>query len=87
MCCAWEEERQNLLEAKGSISRQDIRMAVGQLLDYAFQMRENFGSPNKAILLPQEPPQDVVKWLEPLGIKTIWRSGRSFIDNADGQFI
>ena len=86
-CDAWEEERQNLIEAKGSISRQDIRMAVGQLLDYAFQMRENFGSLNKAILLPQEPPQDNVKWLEPLGIKVIWRSGRSFIDNADGQFI
>jgi hypothetical protein len=86
-CDAWEGERQNLIEAKGSISREDIRMAVGQLLDYAFQMREKFENPNKAILLPEEPPQDAVKWLEPLGIKVIWRSGQSFVDNVDGQFI
>ena len=85
-CDAWEAERQNLIEAKARTRREDIRMAVGQLFDYAFQMREQFDNPNKAILLPNEPPVDGVKWLEPLGIKLIWRSGRSFQDNAGGQF-
>ena len=39
-CDAWEKERFNLIEAKGSTSREDIRMAAGQLLDYAFQGKE-----------------------------------------------
>jgi hypothetical protein len=85
-CDAWEAERQNIIEAKARIRREDIRMAVGQLFDYVFQMREQFKNPNKAVLLPNEPPEDCVKWLEPLGIKLIWRSGRSFQDNAGGQF-
>jgi len=85
-CDAWEEERQNLIEAKGSTSREDIRMAVGQLFDYAFQRKEGLKQPHKAILLPAEPARDSVEWLEPLGIKIIWRRGRSFLDNANGQF-
>jgi hypothetical protein len=86
-CDAWEGERQNLIEAKGSISREDIRMAVGQLLDYRFQGREKFKHPHLAILLPKGPlPANRVKWLEPLDIKVIWRTGRSFLDNANGQF-
>lgn len=85
-CDAWEAERQNLIEAKARARREDIRMAVGQLFDYAFQMREKSKNPNKAILLPNEPPENDVRWLEPLGIKVIWRSGRSFRDNAGGQF-
>jgi hypothetical protein len=85
-CGAWEAERQNLIEAKTRARREDIRMAVGQLFDYAFQIREKYENPNKAIPLPKEPPEDDVIWLEPLGIKVIWRSGRAFRDNAGGQF-
>lgn len=86
-CDAWEQERANLVEAKGSTSREDIRMAVGQLFDYAFQVKEIFKQPNKAILLQKYPDNDRTNWLEPLGIKIIWRKGRSFMDNANGQFI
>jgi len=85
-CDAWEKERQNLIEAKGSTSREDIRMAVGQLFDYSFQGKEKYKQPNMAILFPKEPPSERVEWLEPLGIKIIWRRGRSFLDNANGQF-
>jgi hypothetical protein len=85
-CDGWEKERRNLIEAKGSTSREDIRMAVGQLLDYAFQGKEEFKRPHMAILLPNEPDPDSVKWLEPLGIKIIWRRGQSFLDNANGRF-
>ncbi len=85
-CDAWEKERGNLIEAKGTTNREDIRMAVGQLLDYAFQAKEIFKQPNKAILLQKYPGGYRANWLEPLGIKIIWRKGRSFIDNANGQF-
>jgi hypothetical protein len=86
-CDAWEKERQNLIEAKGSTSREDIRMAVGQLFDYSFQGKEKCKQPNMAILFPRKPPPERVEWLEPLGIKIIWRSIQSFLDNAGGQFI
>jgi hypothetical protein len=61
-------------------------MAVGQLLDYAFQGKAKFKQPHMAILLPNKPDDDSVKWLAPLGIKIIWRRGQSFLDNANGQF-
>ena len=86
-CDAWEQKRQNLIEAKGSTRREDVRMAVGQLFDYAFQMREKLQKPQMAILLPKKPALKSVEWLEQLGIKIIWRSGKSFVDNAGGQFI
>lgn len=87
-CDAWEAERQNLIEAKATVSRQDIRMAVGQLLDYAHQigMREDLGEPRKAILLPEQPHQNDVGWVQSAGIYVIWRSGRKFRDNAGGLF-
>jgi hypothetical protein len=61
-------------------------MAVGQLLDYAFLGKEEFGEPNKAILLPKKPDSDLEKWLRHLHISIIWREGESFRDNADGRF-
>jgi hypothetical protein len=85
-CDAWEDERQNLIEAKGTINRQDIRMAVGQLLDYAHHIRKDLGDPNKAILLPEKPNQNDAGWVESAGINIIWRSGRRFQDNTGGQF-
>jgi hypothetical protein len=85
-CDAYEKDRQNLIEAKSSASREHIRMAVGQILDYAFQGRKSFGEPNKAILLPSEPSADIVDWLESLKIKVIWREKKAFLDNANGQF-
>jgi hypothetical protein len=85
-CDAFEEDRQNLIEAKSSASREHIRMAVGQLLDYAFQGIKKFGDPHKAILLPSEPRSDIVDWLDSLQIKIIWRRKEVFLDNANGQF-
>lgn len=85
-CDAWEAERHNLVEAKAQTRREHVRMAVGQLFDYAFQMRNYLENPNKAILLPNQPSEDTVKWLEPLDISLIWRSGQSFQDNAGGRF-
>lgn len=86
-CDGWEKERQNLIEAKASTRREDIRMAVGQLLDYAYQGKEIYQQPHMAILLPSKPNFASIKWLSPLQIGVIWRSGRSFFDNANGQFI
>ncbi|MGB6821613.1 MAG: hypothetical protein WBE21_06010, partial [Candidatus Acidiferrales bacterium] len=47
-CDAYEKDRGNLIEAKCSAKREYIRMAVGQLFDYAYLGRERFGKPNMA---------------------------------------
>lgn len=85
-CDAYEAERRNLIEAKSSASREHVRMAVGQILDYAFQGKKKFGYSHKAILLPRKPNPDLVEWLDSLKIKVIWREGKVFLDNANGQF-
>ena len=85
-CDGYERERGNLIEAKSSARREHIRMAVGQLLDYAFQGKEELGEPNKAILLPNKPHPKIAEWLLSLEIRIIWRERGSFLDNANGQF-
>jgi hypothetical protein len=86
-CDAFERARRNLIEAKSSTSREHIRMAAGQLLDYAFQIEGKFGKPHMAILLPQEPEQNLVNWLPQLTISLVWRKNAAFLDNANGQFM
>jgi hypothetical protein len=61
-------------------------MAVGQLLDYAFLAGRQTKDPGKAILVPRRPGDDVLSWLQSLGISVIWRKAGSFVDNANGRF-
>jgi hypothetical protein len=79
----FHKRRRQLIEAKASTSRGDIRMAIGQLADYA-----RFIEPplDRAILLPAKPSQDLVELLNRQGISAIWREGPGFQDNADGRF-
>jgi hypothetical protein len=85
-CDAYEPRWKNLVEAKSSITRQNIRMAAGQLLDYAYQGRETFGEPRMAILLPEKPKDSDVEWLSDRKISLIWEERGSFVDNAGGAF-
>jgi hypothetical protein len=85
-CDAYEPRWKNLIEAKSSSTRQNIRMAVGQLLDYGYQERETFGEPKMAILLPEEPENRDVEWLSDYNISLIWEERGSFVDNAGGAF-
>jgi hypothetical protein len=85
-CDAYEKKRGNLIEAKCSARREYIRMAVGQLLDYAYLGKERFGKPNLAILLPKSPDQDSLDWLSELKISVVWKEKNVFLDNANGLF-
>jgi hypothetical protein len=85
-CDAFEHERNNLIEAKCSATREYIRMATGQLFEYAYLGRKSFGSPHKAILLPHRPEPQSLEWLTDLNISVIWKEGKVFLDNANGQF-
>jgi hypothetical protein len=56
-----------IIEAKGTVTREAIRMAVGQLLDYSRFVDE----PRLAILLPQVPRQDLLAFLDSYTIAVI----------------
>jgi hypothetical protein len=88
-CDAYEERgnlRGNLIEAKASTKRECIRMAVGQLFEYAYLGRKRLGRPNMAILLPEKPDPKTVEWLSELHVSTVWKEKDKFCDNANGLF-
>jgi hypothetical protein len=64
-----------LIEAKGSVRRESIRMAVGQLADY----RRHIGNGLKelVVLLPSEPRPDLADLLDSQDITVIWPDGKS----------
>ncbi|MFE9423183.1 hypothetical protein ACFYNO_09480 [Kitasatospora sp. NPDC006697] len=62
-----------LYEAKGSTSREDIRMGLGQLLDYGRHVStpEHPEEPQLAILLPADPHQDLSELLNRYGVRVV----------------
>jgi hypothetical protein len=79
----YNETRGQLIEAKAGTSRSDVRMAIGQLADYA---RMLMPPPRRAVLLEARPSQDLVELLYGQGIAVIWRDGAGFTDSADKLF-
>ncbi len=65
-----------LVEAKGSVERGAVRMAIGQLLDYARFVEP---APQLAVLLPSQPREDLQELLVAVGVRLIWRDAKSFI--------
>ena len=64
-----------LIEAKGSVRRESIRMAVGQLADYRRHVGN--GLNELAVLLPSEPRPDLLDLLDSQDITVIWPEGKS----------
>lgn len=73
----FEPARNLLIEAKFTTARKDIRMAIGQLFDYATQIG---GNPSMALLLPRNPAPSQVKALDRAGISTI-------VEDSAGKFL
>ncbi|SEF55199.1 hypothetical protein SAMN05444920_10152 [Nonomuraea solani] len=57
-----------LVEAKGSVTRENVRMAIGQLADYGRFWPEA----KRAILLPTEPRNDLMELAHSQSIVIIW---------------
>ncbi len=66
-----------LYEAKGSVQRGAIRMAIGQLMDYRRFVQP---SPRLAVLLPSRPRDDLRDLLTSVGVGVVWRDGDSFAE-------
>jgi hypothetical protein len=69
-----------LYEAKGTVERGAIRMAIGQLADYSRFVQP---PPRTAVLLPSEPRADLQELLKKAGIGLVWQTGDGFIGSAD----
>jgi hypothetical protein len=59
---------QELIEAKGTVTREAIRMAIGQLFDYSRYLKPQ----RLAILVPSQPREDLLKLCGSLHIDVIW---------------
>ena len=76
----WAIESSTLIEAKASASRENIRMAIGQLLDYRKLMRDKIKVKRMAILVPKKPREDLIKLLKELRIKVIFKEKERFVE-------
>lgn len=75
-----------LVEAKGTVDRNAIRMAIGQLADY--KRFVDGGKPNHlAVLVPREPRQDLRELLFAQGIDVIYRTSTGFEDSTGGALV
>jgi hypothetical protein len=77
-CDLYDKTTKTLYEAKGTIARNAIRMAIGQLADYVRLVKP---TPQKALLLPQEPREDLCSLLAGEGIAIVWRSGDGWVQS------
>ncbi|MFE3106692.1 restriction endonuclease [Kitasatospora indigofera] len=58
-----------LIEAKGAVTREAVRMAIGQLMDYA---RHLDPAPSLALLLPSRPRPDLLDLCDYVKVEVIW---------------
>lgn len=70
----YDAERDELIEAKGSVARTQIRLALGQLLDYRRFVQPKF----MAVLLSQRPDDDLIALLHEYGVTCIHEVSSGF---------
>ncbi|MEU2229523.1 restriction endonuclease [Streptomyces vietnamensis] len=63
-----------LIEAKGSVTRENLRMALGQLLDYNRFVRAKY----LAILVPSKPRKDLLELADTARQAVIWPEGDDY---------
>lgn len=72
LCDLYDRTSNTLVEAKSSIARPAIRMAIGQLVDYARLVEP---APRKLILVPQKPRPDLLRLAASQDIGVTWPDG------------
>jgi hypothetical protein len=67
----WDETTLELVEAKGNVTRDQIRLAVGQLLDYGRFVEAK----TRAVLVPSRPRDDLLAYLKSVDVNAIYPEG------------
>lgn len=75
-----------LVEAKGTVERTAIRMAIGQLADYK-RFVSNGNPRHLAVLVPREPRADLCDLLTSQGIDLIFKNDAGFDDSTGGSLV
>lgn len=70
----WDETTRELIEAKGTVTRDHLRQAVGQLLDYG----RFAGADTHAVLVPSRPRDDLLAFLASASVDTIYPDGHTW---------
>jgi hypothetical protein len=81
-CDLYDRTTGTLIEAKGTVERGAIRMAIGQLADY--KRFVDGGAQNLAVLLPDRPRKDLCELLAAEGIELIWPADHGFFEDSTG---
>jgi len=82
----YDASTKSLLEAKGTVERNAIRMAIGQLADY--RRFVDGGNPEHlAILVPSRPRPDLVELIESQNMVLVYPAGDQFVDSLDGALL
>lgn len=71
----WDETDRELVEAKGSVTRDQLRHAVGQLLDYGRFVQ----SARRTLLVPSRPRDDLLDYLRTVGIGVVYPAGEAWV--------
>jgi len=75
-CDLFNKTNHELIEAKGTVTREAIRLGLGQLLDYR---RFVTPTPHMVMLVPMRPRPDLLDLLHQHGIRVVW-------EERPGQF-
>lgn len=75
----WDETTGNLIEAKGGVTREQLRSAIGQLIDYSRFVEAK----QRTVLLPSKPRQDLLALLTSAGMGLVYEAGGTFISTSD----
>lgn len=71
-CDLFDETTSVLIEAKGTVTRESVRMAIGQLMDYRRFEPDGVGL---VVLLPWTPSADLIALIHSVGATPVWRIG------------
>jgi len=71
----WDETTLDLIEAKGNVTRDSVRLAVGQLLDYGRFVE----AASRSVLLPARPREDLVRYLKSVGVDVIYQDNEGWV--------
>jgi hypothetical protein len=71
----WDETTRELIEAKGSVTRDAMRHAVGQLLDYG----RFVNAASRVVLVPTEPRADLLSYLLAVGVRVVYPDGDRWV--------
>jgi hypothetical protein len=71
----WDVTAAELIEAKGGVTRDQVRTAVGQLLDYGRFVHAK----TRAVLLPSRPRPDLLAYLRSAAVGVIYPDGDTWV--------